>query len=211
MRHEHTLIAIAVAVLMGGGCATEQQTQTAVGTGVGAATGAVVGGAVGGGRGAAVGAVVGAGVGAAVGYNWPQVKEKLGIATKDTPLNMAEQSDGAVKITVPGSVSFTSGSAVLSQQVYPALDKVAATLNEHPETTVNVVGHSDSTGSAAANLELARRRAQAVANYLAERGVTRNRLMVDSKGELEPIADNSTESGRAQNRRVELLIRDVGS
>ncbi|MGZ8156420.1 MAG: OmpA family protein [Burkholderiales bacterium] len=211
MRHEQTLIAIAVAVLMGGGCATEQQTQTAIGTGAGAATGAVVGGAVGGGRGAAVGAVVGAGVGAAVGYNWPKVKEKLGIATKDTSLDMAEQRDGAVKITVPGSVSFTSGSAVLSQQVYPALNKIAATLTEHPETTVNVVGHSDSAGSAAANLELARRRAQAVANYLAERGVARNRLMVDSKGELEPVADNSTESGRTQNRRVELLIRDVGS
>ena len=211
MRH-HRFIAVIAAALVSAGCATEQQTQTAVGAGAGAATGAVVGGVVSGSaRGTAIGAAVGAGLGAAVGYNWPLVKEKLGIATKGSALNVTEQKDGALKVNVPGSVSFASGSASLSPVVYPTLDRIAATLNEYPETTVNVIGHSDSAGSAEANRELARRRAAVVADYLAARGVGRGRIMVETRGELEPIADNATEAGRAQNRRVELVIRQVGA
>ena len=76
---------------------------------------------------------------------------------------------------------------------------------------MTVIGHSDSTGSAEANRELARRRAAAVADYLAQRGVARGRIMVESRGDLEPIADNLTEAGRAQNRRVELVVRQIGS
>jgi outer membrane protein OmpA-like peptidoglycan-associated protein len=212
MRRNGRLLAIGVAALLAGGCATEQQTQTAIGTGVGAATGAVIGGAVSGSaRGTAVGAVVGAGVGAAVGYNWPAVKEKLGLATKGTALNVSEQNDGSLKVNVPGSVAFTSGSASLSPTVHPALDRIATTLNEHADTVVAVVGHSDATGSTDANRELARRRASAVADYLAQRGVSRDRMKIESRGESEPIADNATEAGRAQNRRVELLIRQIGT
>jgi outer membrane protein OmpA-like peptidoglycan-associated protein len=211
MRRE-TLLAIIAVALGSAGCATEQQTQTAIGTGVGAAAGAVVGGAVGGSaRGTAIGALVGAGVGAAAGYNWPLVKEKLGIATKGSALKVTEQKDGALKVNVPGAVSFTSGSATLSPAVYPTLDKIATTLNEYPQTTVNVVGHADSSGSMEANRELARRRAAAVGDYLAQRGVARDRITIESRGELEPIAENVTEAGRAQNRRVELLIREVGA
>jgi outer membrane protein OmpA-like peptidoglycan-associated protein len=211
MRHRDSVIAAVLFAVLAGGCATERQTQTAVGTGVGAAAGAAVGGAAAGTRGAVVGAAVGGGVGALVGYNWPAVKEKLGLATRGTSLNLTEQQDGALMVSVPGAVAFTSGSAVLSQQVRPDLDKVAATLVEHSDTTVNVVGHADSSGNAAANRELARRRAQAVADYLADRGVSRTRMRVESRGDLAPIADNRTEAGRAQNRRVELVIRPIES
>jgi outer membrane protein OmpA-like peptidoglycan-associated protein len=84
-------------------------------------------------------------------------------------------------------------------------------LNEYPATIVNVVGHADSLGNADANRELARKRATAVADYLNTKGVARDRMRVESRGEMEPIADNSTEAGRAQNRRVELVIRpDAG-
>jgi outer membrane protein OmpA-like peptidoglycan-associated protein len=210
MTHRHVIVAAVLAAALAGGCETQRQTQTAVGTGVGAAAGAVVGGAATGtARGAAVGAAVGAGVGALVGYHWTAVKEKLGLATKGTSLNLTEQSDGALMVNVPGNVAFTSGSAVLSQQVRPDLDKVAATLVEHPDTTVNVIGHADSSGNAAANRELARRRAQAVADHLAEQGVSRARMRVESRSDFEPIADNRTEAGRAQNRRVELVVRPV--
>jgi outer membrane protein OmpA-like peptidoglycan-associated protein len=212
MRHHHSLLAIVVAAVVSGGCATEQQTQTAIGTGVGAAAGAVVGSAVGSsGRGTAIGAAVGAGIGAAVGYNWPLVKEKLGLATKDSALNVTEQNDGALKVNIPGSVSFASGSASLSPVVYPTLDKIAGTLSEYPDTTVTVIGHSDSIGSAEANREIGRRRAAAVADYLAERGIARGRMRIETRGDLEPIADNATEAGRSQNRRVELLVRQIGS
>jgi outer membrane protein OmpA-like peptidoglycan-associated protein len=212
MKRIRSVLAIVAVGLVAGGCATERQTQTAVGTGVGAAAGAVVGSAVGhSGRGTAVGAAVGAGIGAAVGYNWPLVKEKLGLATKGSALDVTEQKDGALKVNVPGSVSFTSGSESLSAKVHPTLDKVAGTLNEYPDTTVTVIGHSDSTGAPEANRELARRRAAAVADYLADRGVARGRIKVETRGDLEPIVDNATEAGRAQNRRVELVVRPIGS
>ncbi len=212
MRHTQTLITIALAAALVGGCATERQRQTAIGTGAGAAAGAILGTAVGGsGRGTAIGAAVGAGVGAAAGYNWQMIKEKLGLATKGSHLQVSEQQDGSLKVNVPGSVSFASGSATLNPTMHPTLDKIAETLNEYPATTVTVVGHTDSVGDAQANLELSRRRADAVANYLAQRGTDRKRIIAEGRGETEPIADNATDAGRAQNRRVEMLIRPQAS
>lgn len=208
MKPQRSFIAIAIAVSLSAGCATERQTQTAVGAGAGAAGGAVLGTMIGGsGRGTAVGAAVGAGVGAAAGYNWDLIKEKLGIATKGSNLQVAEQQDGSLKVNVPGSVAFASGSAALDSKLHPTLDKIAGTLKEYPASTINVVGHTDSMGDGQANLDLSRRRATAVANYLAQQGVERGRMTVAGRGEAEPIADNSSEAGRAQNRRVELLIR----
>lgn len=208
MRNTQTIITIAVTAALTSGCATQQQTETAFGTGAGAAAGAVLGTMIGGsGRGTVVGATVGAGVGAAAGYNWPLVKEKLGIATKDSGVAVSEQRDGSLKVSVPGSVSFASGSAAIDTRLYPTLDKLANTLNEFPASTITVVGYTDSQGSAQDNLELSGRRAAAVADYLALRGVQRNRMTITGRGEAEPIADNATETGRAQNRRVEMLIR----
>jgi outer membrane protein OmpA-like peptidoglycan-associated protein len=212
MKTTPTLIAIALAATLAGGCATQQQTETAVGTGAGAAAGAVLGTMIGGsGRGTVVGAAVGAGVGAAAGYHWPQVKEKLGIATKDSGVAVTEQKDGSLKVSVPGSVSFASGSAAIDTRLYPTLDKLANTLNEYPASTITVIGYTDSQGSAQDNLDLSNRRATAVANYLAQRGVQRNRMTVSGRGEAEPIADNATEAGRSQNRRVEMVIRPAQS
>lgn len=211
MKLSRTLITIALAAALGAGCATQRQTETAVGAGAGAATGAVVGGAVGGGRGAAVGGVVGAGVGAAAGYNWQLIKEKLGMATKGSGVQVAEMKDGSLKVNVPGSVSFASGSASLDPKLYSTLDGIANTLNEYPASTITVVGHTDSVGGTQANLDLSGQRAAAVAEYLTQRGVQRNRMVVQSRGEAEPIADNATEAGRAQNRRVEMVIRPAQS
>lgn len=212
MRHSKTLITIALAAALAGGCATEQQTQTAVGTGAGAVAGAVLGTAIGGtGRGTAIGAAVGAGVGAAAGYNWQTIKEKLGFATKGSNLQVAEQQDGSVKVNMPGAVSFASGSAALNPALHGTLDKVAGTLNEYPATTITVVGHTDSVGDEQMNLDLSRRRAAAVADYLSQRGIDRNRMIVEGRGKAEPIADNSTEAGRAQNRRVEMHIQPAAS
>ena len=206
MKITPTLICLALSAILVGGCATERQTQTAIGGGAGAATGAVVGAAVGGGRGAAVGAVVGAGAGAAAGYNWDLIKEKLGMATKDSNVQVSQQRDGSVKLNVPGSVSFASGSAALDAKLHPTLGKIADTLNEYPASTIRVVGYTDSVGDTQSNLQLSRNRAAAVAEYLSQRGVQRNRMVVDGKGEADPIADNGTDAGRAQNRRVEMLV-----
>lgn len=211
MRNARILIAIAMAAALASGCETQRKTETAIGAGAGAATGAAVGAAVGGGRGAAVGAVVGAGAGAAVGYNWQLIKEKLGIATKDSGVQVAEQKDGSLKVNVPASVSFVSGSATIDTRLYPTLDNIAKTLNEYPASTITVIGHTDSVGSTQSNLDLSNRRASAVASYLAQRSVQRSRMVIEGRGETEPIADNETEAGRAQNRRVEMVIRPAQS
>jgi outer membrane protein OmpA-like peptidoglycan-associated protein len=207
MRHARTLIALTMAAALTAGCETQQKTETAYGTGAGVAAGALMGAAIGGGRGAAVGAGIGGGLGAAVGYNWGTVKEKLGMATKGSAVQVSEQKDGTLKVNVPGSVSFASGSSSLDTKLFPTLDRIATTLNEYPETTITVVGYTDSVGSAESNRTLSHSRASAVADYLGQHGVRRDRMSVDSRGELEPIADNDTEAGRAQNRRVEMLVR----
>jgi outer membrane protein OmpA-like peptidoglycan-associated protein len=209
MAHVPKLITLAIVGALAAGCETPRQTETAIGTGAGAATGAVIGAMAGGGRGAAIGAGVGGGLGAAAGYNWGAIKDKLGIATKGSGVQVSEQQDGALKVNVPGSVSFASGSASIEPKLHPTLDKVAATLNEYAQTSVTVVGYTDSVGSAEANRELSRRRAAAVADYLGQHGVSPSRMTVDSRGEEEPIASNDTEAGRAQNRRVEMLVRPI--
>lgn len=211
MKHTKTLVALAVATALFAGCETPRQNQTAIGTGAGAVGGAAVGAMVGGGRGAAIGAGIGGGIGAAVGYNWGAVKEKLGMATKGSGVQVAEQPDGSLKVNVPGAVSFASGSASLERNLHPTLDRIATTLNEYPKTTVTVVGYTDSVGSAESNRDLSRRRAGAVADYLGQRGVSTGRILVDSRGEEDPIASNDTEAGRAQNRRVEMVVRPMNS
>ena len=206
------LTAVAITLAVGvSGCATPRHTETAVGTGVGAATGAVIGSAVGGRQATAVGAVVGGAAGAAVGYNWDMVKEKLGMASKGSGVEVSEQKDGTLKLNVPGSVSFATDSASIEPGLHPTLNRIAATLQEYPATTIAVVGHTDSMGDPQYNMQLSERRASAVANYLVTQGVDPRRISVQPQGERAPIADNATEVGRAQNRRVEMLIRPTAS
>lgn len=207
MHSTRNAIALTVTVALAAACATQRQTETTVGAGAGAATGAVIGGVAGGGRGAVVGAGVGAAAGAAIGYNWQVIREKLGIATKGSGVQVSEQKDGSLKVNVPGSVSFATGSATIEPRLHATLDRIAATLNEYPASTIAITGHTDSVGGSDYNMDLSRRRAAAVADYLAQRNVQRSRMIVAGRGEAEPIADNATDSGRAQNRRVEMVIR----
>lgn len=212
MHHSLKLTTMVLVAALAAGCETQQQKETAVGTGVGAAAGALLGTMIGGsGRGTTTGAVIGAAAGAAAGYNWQQVKEKLGMDTKDSGVQVSEQSDGALKVNLPASVSFASGSASIDTRLHPTLDKLAATLNQYPASTITVTGHTDSLGGVQENLDLSRRRASAVADYLIQHNVQRNRIVTNGRGEAEPVADNSTEAGRAQNRRVEMLIRPSAS
>ncbi|AKJ67174.1 membrane protein [Pandoraea thiooxydans] len=190
------------------GCATQQQNQTAVGTGVGAAIGAGLGNLIGGNTtGTLVGAAVGAAAGGAVGYNWTGIKEKLTGATQGTGTQISEQPDGSLKVNIPSSISFDTNSAVIKPSFRNVLDQVAQTLNQNPQIVGTVVGHTDSTGNPSYNMTLSRHRAQSVVNYLADRGVARGRLSAEGRGDTQPVADNSTEAGRAKNRRVEIFLR----
>jgi outer membrane protein OmpA-like peptidoglycan-associated protein len=189
------------------GCQTQQGTNTAVGTGAGAATGAAIGAIFGGGKGAAIGAGAGAAAGGIVGYNWQNIKNKISGDSKGTGTQVTEQQDGSLKVNIPNSISFDTNSYAIKPSFDPVLNSVTQTLQQHPELIANVVGHTDNTGTAAYNQTLSQNRAQSVASYISTHGVPAQRLSAQGMGQNQPIADNSTEQGRAQNRRVEIYLR----
>jgi outer membrane protein OmpA-like peptidoglycan-associated protein len=204
------LSVFALASALVAGCATQQGTNTAVGTGVGAGAGAAIGAIFGGGKGAAIGAGAGALVGGVTGYNWQAIRNRLSGATRGTGTQITEQPDGSLKLNIPSSVTFDTDSYAIKPSFAPVLDQVAQTLQQNPEVNARVVGHTDSTGSAAHNQTLSVNRAESVVNYLASRGVAGQRLSAEGRGASQPVADNNTEAGRAANRRVEIYLRATG-
>jgi OOP family OmpA-OmpF porin len=101
-------------------------------------------------------------------------------------------------------VTFETGKSILTPSSYVVLDQVAASLRANPEIRIEVAGYTDNTGSAEVNLHLSQGRAAAVRTYLARKGVVPTRTVARGYGPRNPIAANTTASGRAQNRRVEL-------
>lgn len=182
----------------GGGNAPNSNTKNAA---IGAAAGAVLGGLIGSSAakkssvGARNGILLGALTGALVGSKY------------NSMIGMTEQQDGSVKLNIPGSVMFRTGSAEISPEFASTLDSVGGTIKEYCGVTGSIIGHTDSTGSAQTNQRLSQERARSVASYLSAKGIDPSRLTQDGRGPAEPVADNSTEAGRAQNRRVEIFIR----
>jgi outer membrane protein OmpA-like peptidoglycan-associated protein len=103
-------------------------------------------------------------------------------------------------------VTFETNSADINAGFYEVLSSVAIVLKEYEKTTVDVIGHTDSVGSANYNQQLSERRARSVAGYLASQQIMAERLLVAGQGEFQPIASNSTPEGRSRNRRVEIQI-----
>ena len=209
----------AVTLAMGGlsGCANMNETQRD--TGMGAAIGAVAGGLIGAataggnkGKSAATGAAVGAALGAGGGYLWSQNMQKqraeMEQATAGTGIGISQTTDNQLKVDIPADVSFDVGRYAIKPNMRPVLDRLASTLNPHPVTTVTIIGHTDSTGSDAVNDPLSVNRAASTRDYLVQRGVSAQRIAVDGRGSRQPVADNSTASGRAMNRRVEIFIAE---
>lgn len=110
------------------------------------------------------------------------------------------------EVVILKGVNFETASAKLKPESTATLDDVAASLNKHPEMQIEIAGHTDSRGSRALNQKLSQNRAASVLEYLVSQGVARDRLTAKGYGLSQPIADNATEEGRAQNRRVELHI-----
>jgi outer membrane protein OmpA-like peptidoglycan-associated protein len=174
------------------------------GAGTGAAIGAIVGGGKGAGTGAAIGAVVGLLGGGLIGnYLDNQAKEMEGILAEQDRLRREQEK---LDVTLSSDILFTSGSATLYPGGRDKLRQFAGVLNRYPKTTIQITGNTDSRGSEQSNDELSRRRAQAVADELTANGVSASRITTRGVGASVPIATNDTPEGRAQNRRVEIVV-----
>jgi outer membrane protein OmpA-like peptidoglycan-associated protein len=103
-------------------------------------------------------------------------------------------------------ILFDTDKSALKAEAQSNLQKLAASLQNNPETNILIVGHTDNTGSDAHNMDLSIQRAQSVKSYIAAQNVPASRLQTSGKGETEPIADNTTVDGRSKNRRVEIVI-----
>ena len=208
------MLALTVAV---SGCADMSSTQrgTATGAGIGAGLGALIGGTTGGGSSGrtAGGALLGAAAGAVVGNIWSNrmenQKRTMEQATQGTGVQVTQTADNRLKMEIPSDISFDTNRADIKGNFRPILDRFAATLNDNPNTTVSIIGHTDSTGSASINEPLSVERAAHTRDYLSMRGVSPTRVVVEGRGAREPIASNSDDSGRARNRRVEIYVAEL--
>lgn len=205
----------AVSLLGLSACVTDPNTgerhisRTAIGGVGGAGLGYLLGGLIGGKTARIVGAGIGGVAGGVIGNQMDQQIRELDEATAGTGIDVSETPDGTgILVNLP-DVTFAVDSTNISPSFRTALDSVAQSMIQYPNSLVDVMGHTDSTGSESYNLDLSRRRAEAVANYLVSRGVSRARLETVGYGEQYPIADNTTAEGRAQNRRVEIRITPI--
>lgn len=179
--------------------------------------GAVIGGLLGGflgaasgsenqGRNAILGAAAGAAAGGVIGNVLDrQAQDLRGALSNDRIL--IENTGSELIVTMPEGILFDIDSASIRAGLQGDLRALAANLNQYPSTDVEVVGHTDNTGSAGYNQDLSTRRAQGVAGVLLEAGVAPARVRSFGRGESAPIATNLTPEGRQQNRRVEVIIR----
>jgi outer membrane protein OmpA-like peptidoglycan-associated protein len=180
--------------------------------GIGAATGAVIGAATSSKKdrtkGALIGAAVGGAAGGGYGYYVDTQEAKLRQTLQGTGVQVQRNGDD-LKLIMPGNITFASNSADISSSFYPTLNSLVLVFKEFNKNGVNIVGHTDSTGSQELNQSLSQRRAQSVANYLTANGVPGQRISAYGAGPSQPIASNATDAGRAQNRRVEINLRPL--
>lgn len=155
---------------------------------------------------AVIGGAIGAALGGAIGASLDQQAAELrAINPNFSVTNMGDY----LIVNMPQDVLFATDSAALRPDLIASLGQVAQNLTSYPNSRIEVVGHTDNTGSAAYNMDLSQRRASAVAGVLIQRGVPSSRLVAYGRGFDVPVASNATAEGRAKNRRVEIYIRPI--
>lgn len=215
---KHRIFTALVAISLLGACMTtdpytgEQQTSKAT---KGAIGGAIFGAIVGAlsntsdanqtQRNALLGAGIGALAGAGIGQYMDNQESVLRARLEGSGVSVTRIGDDII-LNMPGNVTFDTDQDAIKSNFYEVLSSVALVVDEYEQTYIDVLGHTDSTGSDAHNDDLSQRRAQSVANYFVSQGVLRGRMMISGHGERMPIASNDTAAGRQQNRRVEIRI-----
>ncbi|MFC3084496.1 OmpA family protein [Tabrizicola soli] len=156
-------------------------------------------------KGAIIGGALGAGTGALIGADLDRQAAELR-GSLNSNISVINHGDYLV-VQMPQDLLFAVDSASVRPDLRSDLYTVASSLMKYPNSRIEVIGHTDNTGSAAYNQDLSQRRAVAVAGVLRESGVPGARIAAYGRGEDQPIASNLTPDGRAKNRRVEIIIR----
>lgn len=211
------LYSVLISTLAIGACKTvdpytgeEQVSRTTAGTAIGAAAGAVIGAISGDDSrerkkriliGAGVGALAGGGVGAYMDRQEAELRRKLA----GTGVSVTRMGDDIV-LNMPGNITFPTNQAAINADFYPVLDSVALVVTEYDKTMMEIVGHTDSTGTDSINQPLSENRAQSVGRYLQSQNVLAQRISTYGVGSRYPVANNNSQAGRALNRRVEITL-----
>ena len=180
--------------------------------GTGAVAGAVIGAATSSKKDRAKGALIGAAVGGAAaggyGYYVDRQEQRLRQELTGTGVQVVRNGDN-LPLIMPGNITFASSSADISSGFYPTLNSLVKVFKEFDQNGIDIVGHTDSTGSLELNMRLSQQRATSVASYLTGQGVSGARISSRGVGPSQPVASNDTTEGRAQNRRVEVNLRPL--
>lgn len=209
MRYPFPVLGLAT-LLLASGCATtpsdDPYAQTKRGAAIGAAIGAAAGFFVGDGELDEIlgTAAVGAGLGAGVGLYMDKQQQAL---EEIEEVDVERLDDETLRVNFDSDILFAVDSAVLSAQSMASLDEFARVMLDYPKTAILIQGYTDSSGSEQYNMQLSERRARAVFNHLVLRQVEEERMAAIGYGEGYPVADNATPEGRAQNRRVSILVK----
>lgn len=203
-------LAIAAAAGLLAGCVDPYSNTNRTTTGM--AAGAIAGGVLGASSGssdrtaatligAGVGAIAGGAIGAALDRQAAELRGELGAGVD------VRNTGNEIVVTMSQDILFATDSATLRPDLRRDLQAIAANLQRYPDSAIFVTGHTDSTGAMAYNQSLSERRADSVAAVLIESGVSSRRIVTRGAGQTQPVASNDTAAGRAQNRRVEIVIR----
>jgi len=220
MRAKLLITGVSIAAMLGAAActtadpysSTPRRNNTATGAIAGALGGAVLGYLTNtssgeqGRKNALIGAGIGALGGAAVGQYMDRQQRALEAELSGSGVGVARQGDNLI-LRMPSDVTFATNQSNIDGRFLSTLDDVAQVLTQYDQSTIDVIGHTDSSGGDAINQPLSERRASSVASYLVSRGVIAERLFVAGHSANEPVASNATTQGKAQNRRVEILIR----
>jgi outer membrane protein OmpA-like peptidoglycan-associated protein len=201
-------VAVASLCILCAGCnpLTRTQRGAAIGVGAGGTVGALIGKTAGNtALGIIIGGAIGGTAGAFIGRN---MDNQVADIKRTVPGAIVTREDDKIVVRFDSGILFDPDKADLKPEARENLQNLALSLKNHPENDIAVIGHTDSTGTVNQNIELSAGRAGAVKSFLITTGISSSRLIAEGKGEQDPVATNATPKGRAQNRRVEIVIME---
>ena len=147
--------------------------------------------------------------------SWPTRLDDMARAIEDSTrganVSVERTTDRRLRIVIPGDTSFAVGRSAVTLKLAPVLDQIADGLMRGQAPAVTVIGHTDNQGGTQLNQRLSLARANAVRNHLVAHGMVADHVKAEGRGETEPVADNGTAAGRAQNRRIEIFVSEAGA